>query len=60
MGIAKHLLLGTAACLTMIGAVEAADLPVKARPIEYVRICSQYGAGFFAIVTISSTVRACC
>src|SRR5438094_967142 len=26
---------------------QAADLPVKAKAVEYVRICSLYGAGFF-------------
>ena len=28
---------------------QAADTPVKARPVEYVRICSLYGEGFFYI-----------
>src|SRR6516225_4680080 len=28
---------------------QAADLPVKAKAVEYVRICSLYGAGFFYI-----------
>ncbi|MBX9824685.1 MAG: porin, partial [Xanthobacteraceae bacterium] len=26
-----------------------ADLPVKAKPVEYVKVCSLYGAGFFYI-----------
>ncbi len=29
------------------GLAQAADLPVKAKAVEYVRICSLYGAGFF-------------
>ena len=28
---------------------QAADLPVKAKAVEYVRICSLYGAGFWYI-----------
>jgi len=28
---------------------QAADLPVKAKAVEYVRICSAYGAGFWYI-----------
>jgi Porin subfamily len=57
MGIAKHLLLGTTACLAMIGAAQAADLPVKAKAIEYVRICSQYGAGFFYIPGTDTCIK---
>jgi hypothetical protein len=32
----------------MAGA-QAADLPVKAKPVQYVKICSLYGAGFYYI-----------
>ena len=32
-----------------MSAAQAADLPVKAKPIEYVKVCSLYGAGFFYI-----------
>jgi hypothetical protein len=28
---------------------QAADLPVKAKPVEYVKVCSLYGAGFYYI-----------
>jgi hypothetical protein len=45
----RHLLLGSAAALTAIGGAQAADLPVKAKPIEYVKICSLYGEGFYYI-----------
>ena len=27
----------------------AADVPVKAKPVEYVKICSLYGTGFYYI-----------
>src|SRR5215813_5881802 len=49
MRIAKSLLLGGAAGLVAVAGAQAADLPVKAKPVEYVRICSLYGEGFFYI-----------
>src|SRR6201990_2110396 len=45
----KGLLLASAASLVAIGAAQAADLPVKAKAVEYVKICSAYGAGFWYI-----------
>src|SRR5262249_37868075 len=45
----KRMLLGSAAALTAISGSQAADLPVKARPVEYVKICSLYGEGFYYI-----------
>ena len=47
MKIVKSLLLGSAAGLVAVTAGQAADLPVKAKPVEYVKICSLYGAGFY-------------
>jgi len=47
MKMVKSLLLGSAAGLAAVTAGQAADLPVKAKPVEYVRICSLYGAGFY-------------
>jgi porin-like protein len=49
MSITKRMLLGSAATLTAIASVQAADLPVKAKPVEYVKVCSLYGEGFFYI-----------
>src|ERR1700756_1062602 len=49
MTIVKGLLLGTAASLAVVAGAQAADLPVKAAPVEYVKVCSLYGAGFFYI-----------
>jgi hypothetical protein len=46
MKMVKNLLLGTAAGLVAVAGAEAADLPVKAKPVEYVKICSVYGEGF--------------
>jgi Porin subfamily len=47
MKMVKSLLLGSAAGLVAVSAGQAADLPVKAKPIEYVKVCSLYGAGFY-------------
>ncbi|WP_375779095.1 porin [Bradyrhizobium sp. ma5] len=50
MKLAKSLLLGsTAGLFALGGAVQAADLPVKAKAIEYIKICSLYGPGFYYI-----------
>src|SRR4051812_7293834 len=49
MKMVKSLILGSAAGLIAMSGAQAADLPVKAKPVEYVRICSLYGAGFFYI-----------
>src|SRR5262245_58124061 len=49
MTVKKRMLLGSAAALTAISSTQAADLPVKAKPVEYVKICSLYGEGFFYI-----------
>ncbi len=45
----KRLLLGTAAGVLTVAGAQAADLPVKAKPVEYVRVCSLYGAGFWYV-----------
>jgi hypothetical protein len=49
MKITKSLLLGSTAALVAVAGTQAADLPVKAKPVEYVRICDLYGAGFYYI-----------
>jgi hypothetical protein len=45
----RNLILGSAASLFAIGGAQAADLPVKAKAVEYVKVCSLYGAGFWYI-----------
>ncbi len=47
MFVFRILLLGSAAALMSSASARAADLP--GAPIEYVRICDAYGAGFFYI-----------
>src|ERR1700694_1561911 len=44
----KSVVLGSAAMFAISGA-QAADLPVKAKPVEYVKVCSLYGVGFYYI-----------
>ncbi|PRH84793.1 hypothetical protein C5L14_24965 [Labrys okinawensis] len=46
----KSLLLGAAAGVAVIGAAQAADLPMtKGEAVEYVKVCSAFGTGFFYI-----------
>ncbi|MFD1474655.1 MULTISPECIES: porin [Ancylobacter] len=47
--VIKNVLLGSVAGLAMVGTAAAADLPVKVKAAEYVKICSTYGAGFYYI-----------
>jgi hypothetical protein len=47
MKMVKSLLLGSAAGLVAVTAGQAAELPVKAQPVQYVKVCSLYGAGFY-------------
>src|SRR5579885_3467183 len=49
MKMVKSLLLGSAAGLVATAGAQAADLPVKAKPVQYVKICSLYGVGFYYI-----------
>ena len=60
MKLAKSLFLGSAAALATVAGAQAADLPVrKAAPVavEYVRVCSTYGSGFFVIPGTDSCVK---
>jgi hypothetical protein len=53
----KSLLLGTAAGFVAIAGAQAADLPVKAKPVQYVKICSLYGAGFYYIPGTDTCIK---
>jgi hypothetical protein len=53
----KSLVLGSAAGLVALSGAQAADLPVKAKAVEYVRICSLYGAGFFYIPGTDTCIK---
>ena len=57
MKMVKSLLLGGAAGLAGIAGAQAADLPVKAKPVEYVKVCSLYGQGFFYIPGTDTCIK---
>ncbi len=53
----KSVLLGSAAVLAAIAGAQAADLPVKAKAVEYVKVCSLYGAGFYYIPGTDTCIK---
>ncbi|MCC7347256.1 MAG: porin, partial [Variibacter sp.] len=57
MKMVKGLLLGTAAGIVAVSGAQAADLPVKARAVEYVKVCSIYGAGFYYIPGTDTCIK---
>ena len=57
MKMVKSLLLGSAAGVVAMAGAQAADLPVKAKPVQYVKICSLYGAGFYYIPGTDTCIK---
>jgi hypothetical protein len=58
MKLVKSLLLGSAAGIAAVAGAQAADLPSrKSAPVEYVRVCSAYGAGFFYLPGTETCLR---
>jgi len=58
MTFTKSILLGSGAVLMAAATAQAADLPSrKAAPVEYVRVCDAYGAGFFFIPGTQTCLR---
>ncbi|MBB4039491.1 hypothetical protein GGR34_001133 [Microvirga flocculans] len=58
MKLVKSLFLGSVAGLAAVAGAQAADLPSKkAAAVEYVRVCSTYGAGFFYIPGTETCLR---
>jgi len=53
----KQVLLGSAAALFAVAGAQAADLPVKAKPVEYVKVCNLYGAGFWYIPGTDTCIK---
>lgn len=53
----KNFLLGCAAGVIALSGAHAADLPLKAKPIQYVKICSLYGAGFYYIPGTDTCIK---
>jgi hypothetical protein len=59
MKLVKSLLLGSAAGLFAVAGAQAADAPGarKAAPVDYVRVCSTYGSGYFFIPGTDTCLR---
>jgi len=57
MKMVKSLLLGSAAGVAAVAAAQAADLPVKAAPVQYVKICTLYGDGFYYIPGTDTCIK---
>src|SRR6478609_3756457 len=57
MKMVKSLLLGSAASIAAMAGAQAADLPVKAKAVEYVKVCSLYGAGYYYIPGTETCIR---
>jgi hypothetical protein len=53
----KRVLLGSAAGIFTVVGAQAADLPTKAQPVEYVKACSLYGAGFWYVPGTDTCIK---
>jgi hypothetical protein len=53
----KQVLLASAAGIVAAASAQAADLPVKAKPVEYVRVCDLYGAGFWYVPGTDTCIK---
>jgi len=54
----KSLLLGSATAMVAVSGAQAADaVVVEPEPVEYVRVCDAYGAGFFFIPGTETCIR---
>jgi hypothetical protein len=50
-------MMGSAANVVNFEDANAADLPVKAKAVEYVKVCSLYGAGFYYIPGTDTCIK---
>jgi hypothetical protein len=57
MKMVKSLLLGSATALVAAAGAQAADLPVKAKAVEYVKVCSLYGVGYYYIPGTDTCIK---
>ena len=57
MKMVKSLILGSTAAFVAMSGAQAADLPVKAKAVEYVKVCSLYGAGFYYIPGTDTCIK---
>ena len=54
---AKALLLGSVVGFFAASVAQAADLPAKAKPVQYVKICTLYGEGYYYIPGSDTCIR---
>jgi porin-like protein len=57
MRMVKSALLSGAASLIAVAGAQPADLPVKAKAVEYVKVCSMYGTGFYYIPGTDTCIK---
>jgi Porin subfamily len=57
MSPVKRILLGSAAGIYTVAGAQAADVPTKAQPVEYVKACSLYGAGFWYVPGTDTCIK---
>jgi hypothetical protein len=57
MKMIRGLLLASGAVIFASAGAQAADLPLKAKAVEYVRVCSLYGAGFYYIPGTDTCIK---
>jgi hypothetical protein len=57
MKMLRSLLLGSAAGVVAVAGAQAADLPGTAKPVQYVKICTLYGDGFYYIPGSDTCIR---
>jgi hypothetical protein len=52
-----NLMLAADLLLMAASAAQAADLPINAKAIQYVKTCSLYGAGFYSIPGTDTCIK---
>jgi hypothetical protein len=57
MKMVKSLLLSSAASVLAVAGAQAADLPVKAKAVEYVKVCTLYGVGYYYIPGTDTCIK---
>ncbi len=57
MRLVKRVLPGSTAALFAVVGAQAGDPPVKPKPVEYVKVCTLYGAGFYYIPGTDTCIK---
>ncbi len=57
MNLMKAIFVASTASLFVTTGAQSADLPVKAKAVEYVKICSLYGVGFYYIPGTDTCIK---